>query len=136
MRKMRNDLGLKRVMFAMIIPDTKFAKVSELKGADISSGLNSFIVNIQEENLFSILLSKQQGFWLKSSNREKFLLMIPEDLLDSIDQNGFFCMSIFVRGKPVGFVYADGIYVLNEDSYADFKQLCAELSLTLGQINK
>jgi HD-like signal output (HDOD) protein len=136
MRKMRNDLGLKRVMFALISDNNQQAKVSEIMGADVDSGLNRFVVNIQEENLFKLLLSKQQGFWLKASNREKFLPMIPEELLDSIDQNGFFCMSLFARGKPVGLIYADGTYVLNEDSYADFKQLCAELCLALGQVNR
>lgn len=134
MRKMRNDLGLKQVMFAMISDNNKQAKVCELMGSDDGPGLNCFAVSIQEENLFKLLLSKQQGFWFKSSNRDKFLPMIPKELLDSIDQNGFFCMSLFARGKPVGFIYADGTYVLNEESYADFKQLCAELCLTLGQV--
>ncbi len=133
MRTMRNDLGLQNIMFAMIGPNKKFAKVSELKGVTEDSDLNNFVVNIEQENLFRILLSKQQGFWLRSKNREKFLPMIPDDVLHSIDQNGFFCMSIFIRNKPVGFIYADGKYVLNDDSYADFKQLCAELSLALGQ---
>lgn len=135
-RKMRNDLGLKQVMFALVSPNKKYAKVSELKGADAGSGLNNFIVNIEEQNLFNLLLAKQQGFWLKPDNREKFLPLIPKNLHDSIDVNGFYCMSIFVRGEAVGFIYADGQYVLNEDSYADFKQLCAELSLDLGQISR
>lgn len=132
MRKMRNDIGLKRIMFAMV-SDANYAKVSELVGANGDPGLNNFMVNIQEENLFKLLLSKQQGFWLKDSNKEKFLPMIPEASLYAIDQNGFFCMSLFVRGRPIGLIYADGNFVLNAESYADFKQLCAELSLTLGQ---
>lgn len=136
MRKMRNDIGLKRAMFAMIDDNYKHARVCELKGASADSGLHNFIVNIEEKNLFNILLSKQQGFWLKPSNREKFLPMIPHDQIDSIDQNGFFCMSMFVRGKAVGFIYADGKYMLNDDSYADFKQLCAELCLNLSQVSK
>lgn len=136
MRKMRNDIGLKRVMFTAIDAKNKYARVCELKGASADSGLNNFIVSIEEKNLFNILLSKQQGFWLKPSNREKFLPMIPNDQLDSIDQNGFYCMSMFVRGKAVGFIYADGAHVLNEDSYADFKQLCAELCLNLSQVSK
>ncbi len=135
-RKMRNDLGLKRVMFAMISQNKKHAKVSELKGADPDSGLNNFTVNVQEKNLFNLLLSKQQGFWLRPSNQERFFPMIPQDLCDSIDETGFFCMSIFVRGEAVGFIYADGQYALNENSYADFKRLCAELSLELGQISR
>ncbi len=136
LRKLRNDLGMKQVMFALISTNKRYAKVSELRGVEAGSGLNNFMVDIQEHNLFSLLLEKQQGFWLKSGNREKFLPMIPQHLLDSIDKNGFFCMSVFVRGEPAGFIYADGAYALNEDSYADFKQLCAELSLALGQISR
>jgi hypothetical protein len=135
MRKMRNDIGLKRVMFAMLSKGS-YAKVSELVGANGDPGLNNFVVNIQEENLFQLLLSKQQGFWLKSSNREKFLPMIPEELRNSIDQSGFFCMSLFVRGRPIGFIYADGKFSLNDASYADFKQLCAELTLAMGQAKR
>jgi ATP-dependent exoDNAse (exonuclease V) beta subunit len=133
MRKMRNDIGLKRVMFAIIGDNKNHVKVCELVGANGDPELNNFMVNIQEENLFKLLLSKQQGFWLRPSNRDKFLPMIPQGVLEPIDQNGFFCMSLFIRGKPVGLIYADGKYALNDDSYADFKQLCAELSTTLGQ---
>jgi ribosomal protein S8E len=133
MRKMRNDIGLKRVMFAAICDNNNSIKVCELVGANGDPELNNFLVNIQEENLFKLLLSKQQGFWLKPSNRDKFLPMIPQGVLEPIDQNGFFCMSLFPRGKPIGLIYADGKYALNDDSYADFKQLCAELSITLGQ---
>jgi ribosomal protein S8E len=133
MRKMRNDIGLKRVMFATIGDNKNHVKVCELVGANGDPELNNFMVNIQEENLFKLLLSKQQGFWLRPSNRDKFLPMIPQGVLEPIDQNGFFCMSLFIRGKPVGLIYADGKYALNDDSYADFKQLCAELSTALGQ---
>jgi HD-like signal output (HDOD) protein len=133
MRKMRNDIGLKRVMFATISYNKDHVKVCELVGANGDPELNNFMVNIQEENLFKLLMSKQQGFWLRPSNRDKFLPMIPQGVLGPVDQNGFFCMSLFIREKPIGLIYADGKYVLNDDSYADFKQLCAELSMTLGQ---
>ncbi len=132
MRKMRNDIGLKRIMFAMVSPNKKYAKVSEVKGVDANSWLNNFIVNIEEPNLFKLLLEKQQGFWLKADNREKFLPMIPQDLIDAIDGDEFFCMSIFVRGAAIGFIYADGKSILNENRYSDFKQLCAELGLALS----
>ena len=133
MRSMRNDLGLQRVMFAMLGPDQKRAEVGHLMGAAADSGLNGFSVSIKEKNLFSVLLSKQQGFWLRPENREKFLPMIPDEIDESIDKRGFFCMSIFVRNQPVGFVYADGREAMNIDCYTEFKQICANLSLDLGK---
>jgi len=60
-------------------------------------------------------------------NSEKFLPLIPEQILESIDKSGFFCMSIFADDKLVGFIYADGKSAMSEESYTQFKQLCAEL---------
>ncbi len=131
MRNLRDELGLKRIMFAMLSPDQKQAGVSHLIGADTNSRLRRFSINVEEKNLFNILLSRQQGFWLKPDNQEKFLPMIPEEVVGSMDTSGFFCMSIFVRNKPVGFIYADGKKAMNEECYTQFKQLCASLGSDL-----
>ncbi len=131
MRNLRNELGLKRIMFAMLSQDNKQAGAASLIGADTHSDLHKFSLGIEEKNLFSILLSKQQGFWLKPDNSAKFLPLIPEQVVESIDKGGFFCMSVFVHKQPVGFVYADGINAMNEGCYTQFKQLCASLSSDL-----
>ncbi len=133
MRNLRDKLHLKRVMFVMLSPDQKQAGVGHLMGADSHSRLHNFTVDIKGKNLFAILLSRQQGFWLKPDNSVKFLPMIPEDVRESIDQRGFFCMSIFVRNKPVGFIYADGKDAMNDECYTQFKQLCANLGPELGK---
>jgi len=111
----------------MLSQDKKQAGVGHIIGADTHSGLHNFSLDVTEKNLFSILLSKQQGFWLKPENSEKFLPLIPEQILESIDKSGFFCMSIFADDKLVGFIYADGKSAMSEESYTQFKQLCAEL---------
>jgi HD-like signal output (HDOD) protein len=131
MRAMRNGLGLQQVVFAMLSQDKKRAGVGYLMGVAANSGLYRFAVNLEQINLFSMLLSKQQGFWLKPDNQEKFLPMIPNEVGESIDKRGFFCMSIFVSNQPVGFVYADGRDAMNTESYTEFKQICADLSLDL-----
>lgn len=104
------------------------AGVVRLMGADTHSGLHKFSLKIERKNLFTILLLKPQGFWLKPENSEKFIPMVPHEVIDSIDKRSFFCMSIFVHNKPVGFVYSDGINAMNEECYAQFKQLCMRLS--------
>jgi len=131
MRNLRSDLGLKRIMFAMLSQDNKQAGMARLIGADTYSKLHKFSLGVEEKNLFSILLSKQQGLWLKPDNSAKFLPLIPEHVIESIDKYGFFCMSVFVHNQPVGFVYADGIKAMNEGCYTQFKQLCASLSSDL-----
>jgi HD-like signal output (HDOD) protein len=126
-RLLRGELGLQRIMFVMLTQDRKQASVVHLIGADTHSGLRRFSLKISGKNLFTILLSKQQGFWLKPANREKFLPLVPEHVVESIDKEGFFCMSLFVDEKPVGFIYADGKSAMNEENYTQFKQLCAGL---------
>ncbi|MCP4126464.1 MAG: hypothetical protein GY753_05310, partial [Gammaproteobacteria bacterium] len=131
MRNLRDELNLKHVMFIMLSADKKQAGVGQLIGADTHSALHKFSVNMEEENLFTMLLSRQQGFWLRPENSDKFLPKIPPEVVTAIDTSGFFCMSIFVRNQPVGFVYADGKGAMNEERYAQFKQLCANLSTEL-----
>ncbi len=131
MRTMRNDLGLQRVVFAMLSQDRRRAGVGYLMGVAANSGLYRFSVNLEQTNLFSMLLSKQQGFWLKPDNQEKFLPMIPDEVSAAIDKRGFFCMSIFVSNQPVGFVYADGKGAMNLECYTKFKQMCADLCIDL-----
>lgn len=131
MRTMRHDLGLQRVVFAMLSQDKSRAGVGYLMGVTANTGLYRFAVNLEQKNLFSMLLSKQQGFWLRPENQEKFLPMIPDEVGAAIDKRGFFCMSIFVRDEPVGFIYADGKSAMNMDGYTRFKQICADLSIDL-----
>ncbi len=131
MRNLRDELNLKHVMFIMLSADKKQAGVGHLIGADTHSALHKFAVDLEGENLFTMLLSREQGFWLRPGNSAKFLPKIPPEVTEAIDTSGFFCMSIFVRNKPVGFVYADGKGAMNEGCYAQFKQLCANLSTEL-----
>ncbi|MCP3671538.1 MAG: HDOD domain-containing protein [Gammaproteobacteria bacterium] len=131
MRNLRDELNLKHVMFIMLSADKKQAGVGHLIGADTHSALHKFSVEMEGENLFAMLLSRQQGFWLRPENSAKFLPKVPPEVVKAIDTNGFFCMSIFVRNQPTGFVYADGNGAMNEGCYTQFKQLCASLSTEL-----
>jgi HD-like signal output (HDOD) protein len=132
--RMQKDIGVNRVMFAMLASDRKTLKARFVAGGEGREGLNRFNCVHDKRNLFTVLLSKPQGFWLKEDNREKYLPLIPETLRETVDTRGFFIMSIYVRNKPVGLMYADAEQpeTLDEEGYKRFKQLCQQLSNQLA----
>ncbi len=127
--RMRKEIGLDRVMFAVLNRDRRGIKARFVTGGDKDDPLRRFNCRRDKRNLFSVLLSKPQAFWLNDDNREKYLPLIPEVLREAVDNRGFFIMSIYVRNKPVGLLYADteNPETLNEDGYGRFKQLCQQL---------
>jgi HD-like signal output (HDOD) protein len=132
--RMQKDIGVNRIMFAMLQSDRKTLKARFIAGREGSDGLNRFNCVHDKRNLFTVLLSKPQGFWLKEDNRDKYLPLIPEPLRDTVNTRGFFVMSIYVRNKPVGLMYADAEQpdTLDEEGYKRFKQLCQQLSNQLA----
>jgi HD-like signal output (HDOD) protein len=132
--RMQKEIGVSRVMFAMLTSDRKTLKARFVAGGEGRDGLSHFKCTHDKRNLFTVLLSKPQGFWLREDNRDQHLPLIPENLLDTVDTRGFFIMSIYVRYKPVGLIYADTEQpeTLDEEGYKRFKQLCQQLANQLA----
>jgi HD-like signal output (HDOD) protein len=134
MRRMQKEAGVERVMFAMLSSDRKRIKMRFLLG-DKESPLRNFALPMGGRHLFSILLSKQQGIWLRDSNRDQYLPLIPEPVRDAIQSHGFFAMSVYLKNRPIGFLYGDCSEpgALNQDGYDRFKQLSLRLCNQLKQ---
>ncbi len=134
MRRMQKEAGLERVMFAMLSKDRKKVNMRFMLG-DKESPLRNFSLPLGGRHLFSILLAKPQGIWFRDSNREQYLPLIPESVRDAVHGQGFFAMSLFLKNKPIGFLYGDcsDPSALNQDGYNRFKQLCLRLGNQLKQ---
>jgi HD-like signal output (HDOD) protein len=134
-RELRETVGMERVMFAMLTPDRKHLRVKFVVGTDKNSPLRKFQLALSDRHLFSVLMKKPQGFWLRTENREKYLPLIPEPDRDVLNSEGFFVTSVFVRNRPMGLIYADTSKPSELDShrFEQFKQLAQRFSLTLGQ---
>jgi hypothetical protein len=135
MREMEHDVGMDRTLFALLTPDRKALRPKFVLGADQASPLRAFQPKLDKPHLFSLLMKKPQGFWLRPENRQKFLPMIPPSLLDSLNTEGFFTISLFVRGQPIGMLYGDCNHAsqLNAQRFDQFKRLARQLSDELGQ---
>ncbi len=134
MKQLRDNAGLESAMFALITPDRKSIRAKFVICADKAASIKTFQVSLEKRNLFSILVSKPQSFWLNRGNRKKYLPAIPQYLRNSINTQGFFVNSVFVNDKAVGILYADSgnITKLNNGSFTYFKQLAEQLSKDLS----
>ena len=133
--EMQHAHGLDNVMFAMLSPDRRCLKARYVASPSQSERLRGFEVNLDEPGLFSIIMQKPQALWCNAGNRERYLPMIPSQIIQSLCDKGFLIMSIFFRNKPIGLFYADNTGSVNDltsDQFNNFKISCQRFVQRLG----
>lgn len=137
LRGMHDALGLNRVVFATLTPDKGQLVARTIVGSDNSPHFNRFAIDVEQGNLFDQLLQKPQALWLDEKNGSKFLPLVPRKFLDIVTVRHFYVMSLFVKNKTVGLVYADRhneTCGLDARSYHHFKQLATQASKSLERV--
>ncbi|MCU7878665.1 MAG: HDOD domain-containing protein [Candidatus Thiodiazotropha sp. (ex Lucinoma borealis)] len=135
LQQMHEELGLSRVMFAMLSPDKTSLKARFVTESDQQLSLKGFSLSTTKPSLFKILMNKPQSISLNRNNAEKYLPMIPQSALEQINPSGFIAMSVFIRGKPVGLFYGDnGISGpgVTRQQYDNFKVICQKTVQAMG----
>jgi hypothetical protein len=128
MRQILDELGLQRVMFAMLTPDRQAIRARYLLEPE-HSGLSGFAVSARQPGLFSLLLTKPHGIWINSSNQAKYRPHIPPEVAGLLNPQGYYLVSVVVKGKPIGLFYADAgprADTMSETQFHQFKQLCLQ----------
>jgi hypothetical protein len=129
--------GMGRVMFALASPDRQWLKAKWVEGAAPDSPLAGMALSLAKHNLFAQLLGKPQCVWLHDANRDNLKPFLSGELTKAIGHGDFFAMSIFLKDKPLGLLYADGRNgegkKLDEHAYQMFKQVGGKLSQGLAQ---
>ncbi len=135
MTKLHNELGLRRIMFAILSSDRKELKARFVIGAAKDDPIRQLSIPLDKNSLFAIMLRKPQGVWLNATTSEKYLPIIPNSVHASIDTRGFIAISLFVRNKPIGILYADSANpdTMSNQQFDRFKQLGSQLSLQLSR---
>ena len=131
MRRIRQDAGAKRVMFAMLNKDRSRLRTRLALGGDKSDPLRKLDLALNQKNLFTALMGKSQSVWLNPQNAAKYRPYLPDSLRRMLSPDGAFTMSLFVRGRPLGLMYGDGD-TLDEQGYRKFRALCQEAVNALG----
>jgi GAF domain-containing protein len=135
MSLLRKNLGLQRVVFAILSSDHKYLKTRFVMGADDKDPIRRLSIPLSSNTLFAIMLKKPQGVWLNTTTKKRFLPIIPDSIHKSIDIRGFFSISLFVRDKPIGILYADAEEPdsLTDEQFKLFKRIGLQLSQQLGK---
>ncbi len=133
---MQSELGLKRVLFAVVTSDRKLIRGRFYCGVDKDSPLRRFQFERTGASLFARLLEKPQHVWVHAGNRDKLARLLSQKTRAMLGGGDFCASSIFVRSRPVGHCYADAVPVsqsLDEGAYARFKSLCDIMAKRLAE---
>lgn len=135
LKGMRDGIGLKRVVFALLTQDKAQLRARFVVGAADGSPLKQFQSDLRTPHLFSKLMEKQQAFWLNDDTRAKVQPLIGSDISQLTDGQPFFAMSVAVHGKMIGLFYADGDrHPLDAGHYDKFKKLCTQAATGMAHL--
>lgn len=136
LRGLHSGLGLSRILFAMLTPDGTRVKSRFTLGVATEDPLRHFEFRLANKDMFGQLMSRMQGVWLNSSNRNRMWPMVHPNLQQIIGEGDFYAMSLFAGNKPIGMIYADrghGVCDLDPATYTDFKLLCLQAARGLAK---
>ncbi len=128
---LHDGIGLNRVVFATLDSEQDHLSATASIGTDNDPVFNQFSINLQEKDIFKLLLKKSQAICINDSNRNKFWALVPEEFQKIIGTNSFVAMSIFMNNSPIGIIYADrhtSSCQVDDSSYQYFKKLCRSYS--------
>ena len=131
LRRIRNEVGATRVMFAIIDAEQTRLRTRFALGGARDDALRQFDIDLGQRHLFSMLIERPQSVWLHRGNAKKYQAHLPAGLHRLFGPGGAFLMSLFVRDTPLGLLYADG-RGLSATGYDRFRRLCREVSECLA----
>lgn len=131
MRRIRDESGAARIVFAMLNQDRSRLRTRLALGGGADDGLRSLDLDLSQKNLFTLLLGKTQSVWLHPGNAAKYQGHLPASLRPMLAPGGAYMMSLFIREKPLGLLYGDGGQ-LSEAGYRQFRTLCRDACDALG----
>ncbi len=123
---LHEGVGLGRVLFALLSPDRSHLRARLWVGVEPGSPLAGFELPVVPPHLFSRLLERPQAVWLRPGEQPALDALLTEPLAALVGGQPFFAMSLFVRDRPVGILYADQSGhqdALDTERYALFRQL-------------
>ncbi|TCT21232.1 HD-like signal output (HDOD) protein [Thiobaca trueperi] len=129
LRGLHRGLGLNRVVFAAYRAREDALVAEYLVGTDFEPSFNRFSLSRPDGGLFAGLLDAPSAVWLNDDNQAALAPRIPVPLLELIGVTRFFVMSLWVRGRVIGLVYADRRTEschLDARSYQSFRELVGQ----------
>ncbi|KZZ59476.1 hypothetical protein A3762_05130 [Oleiphilus sp. HI0125] len=131
-------LHLKRCALCVLSKDISKLNIVFKSGIDGDDPLASFSTPIIKGTIFSVLCDKPAALWLKPSVKKEVADLVPMNFKQTTQRDEAFFASIFVKGKPIGVVYADQDpdQRIDEAQFRYFKLAIKALESSLGTISQ
>lgn len=137
MKGMRDGIGLKRVVFALLSQDRAQLRARFVVGVPEGASLRQFQFDMRLPSLFSKMMGKQQAFWLNDETRPKVQALLDDEIRRITEADQFFVMTVAVHDKVIGMFYADSEQqAMDAGAYDKFKRLCTQTSLGMAHLAK
>lgn len=123
LHELQSAARLRRVLFLMLSRDRTRLQVRLAAGCGAVDPLRKLSLPMVQKHLFSLLMGKPQSLWFSNATRAKYLPLLPLPLHGQLAEKGFYAMSLWGKGRPIGLFLADGDE-LDSASYTTFRQHC------------
>lgn len=130
MQTLRETSGTRRAIFAMLSRDRQQLQTRLASGTTDDDPLRRLDLAVRSKQVFSLLLTRPQAVHITPANREKYQAYLTPLPLGEASAAGCYATSVFVKGKPVGILYADG-GEMNAEGYQAFRREAAAISRLL-----
>ena len=131
-------LGLRRLWFGHVNESTQRLESKQTLLLDPGLMPGELTCDLGTPYLFARLLAKVQGVWFGSTLRDKLTPLLPQALRQKLALRDFYAMSMHLKGRPFGLLYADGgagRSHLDEGGYNAFKTLCIATAQALEKVS-
>ncbi len=128
-------LGMRRACICVLSQGGKVLIPHYCVGIPSDSPVRALKISMEDNRLFTKLLSKIASYRVDVDNYSQVLNMLSTEVADVMINKNFMVMSIFANDKPIGVVYADTDSKeenISETEYMAFKTICQSTSLALG----
>jgi len=136
--ELHDAVGFNRISFFVLSADKKKLEAKICKGSDGSEEpLKQLKIALIGKDLFSLVLTKPQAFWLNKTNYEKYWGAISGHTKTAIQVDSFCVASIYYGSKLLGMIYADNLDQVTEpEKFKAFQKMCMMLNKGLELMAK
>lgn len=125
MEGISRSMHMDRVVLLIQAPDRRKLSPRYVIGPGLEKIRDmSFTAGSSPRNIFDHVLETRKPLWVNASQTPKLLEYLTPEILSTLCSNSFFLMSLSVKDRPVGVVYADRLpngRKLDEESFVSFQ---------------
>jgi len=133
-RQMVTATRLERCLFLVMDRRQETVVVRHHAGIAADSPLRRLSVGLEDGNLFALVMQKPVVLWVDAEKRRRFQGAIRGPLRALTPAGEFLVASLFIKGRPLGLLYADGESALTAPHLNNFKKAHGYLARHLDEL--